>query len=102
MGAYVTAATSIPTIQYGILTPIIIGGWLIWRSPRLTWIIDAVPQSWLVGVQLYRALGMIFLILYATGLLPACSPGRPASATCSWTFWARRRARLCALAAPER
>jgi hypothetical protein len=70
MGAYVTAATSIPTIQYGILIPIIIGGWQIWRSPRLTWIIDAVPQSWLVGVQLYRALGMIFLILYATGWLP--------------------------------
>ena len=30
-----------------------------------------MPQSWLVGVQLYRALGVIFLILYATGKLPA-------------------------------
>src|ERR1700704_3949936 len=28
------------------------------------------PQHWLVGVQLYRALGVIFLILYATGKLP--------------------------------
>jgi len=29
-----------------------------------------VPQHWLIGVQLYRALGVIFLILYGTGKLP--------------------------------
>lgn len=29
-----------------------------------------MPQPWLVGVQLYRALGIIFLILYALGELP--------------------------------
>jgi hypothetical protein len=33
-------------------------------------IIDAVPQSWIVAVQLYRALGVIFLILYTTDKLP--------------------------------
>jgi hypothetical protein len=33
-------------------------------------IIDAVPQPWIVGVQLYRALGVIFLILYATDKMP--------------------------------
>ncbi len=68
--AYRGAADRIPTIQYGILVPVLIGGLLIWRSPRLARIIDAVPQHWLVGVQLYRALGVIFLILYATGKLP--------------------------------
>src|ERR1700730_17640146 len=46
-----------------------IGGLLIWRSPRLARIIDAVPQHWLIGVQLYRALGVIFLILYVAGKL---------------------------------
>jgi hypothetical protein len=59
-----------PTIQYGILVPILIGGLLIWRSPRLARIIDAVPQHWLIGVHLYRALGAIFLILYAAGKMP--------------------------------
>ncbi len=68
--AYRAAQNRIPTIQYGILVPILIGGLLIWRSPRLARIIDAVPQHWLIGVQLYRALGVIFLILYATGKLP--------------------------------
>lgn len=29
-----------------------------------------MPQEWLVGVQLYRALGVIFLILFASGKLP--------------------------------
>jgi hypothetical protein len=68
--AYRGAADSIPTIQYGILVPSLIGGLLIWRSPRVARIIDAVPQYWLIGVQLYRTLGVIFLILYATGKLP--------------------------------
>ena len=29
-----------------------------------------VPQSWIVGVQLYRVLGVIFLVLYASGKIP--------------------------------
>jgi hypothetical protein len=65
----VTSA-GIPTIQYGILLPILIGTLLIFRSEATKRIIDAVPQEWIVGVKLYRALGVIFLILYATGKLP--------------------------------
>ncbi len=61
----------IPTIQYGILLPILAGALLIWRSETAKRVVAAVPQSWLVGVQLYRALGVIFLILYATGKLPS-------------------------------
>ena len=67
---YNAGAGQVPTIQYGIFIPILIGGVLIWRSPRTAEIIGAVPQSWLIGIQLYRALGVIFLILYATGRLP--------------------------------
>jgi hypothetical protein len=33
-------------------------------------ILDAVPLPWLIGVQLYRALGVMFLILHAGGMLP--------------------------------
>jgi hypothetical protein len=33
--------------------------------------IDAVPQSWLVGLQFYRVLGAIFLLMYAQGRMPA-------------------------------
>jgi len=69
-GIYQSSSGEIPTIQYGIVPPILIGSFLIWRSEWVKRIIDAVPQPWLVGVQLYRALGVIFLILYASGELP--------------------------------
>src|SRR6516225_4593464 len=69
-GVYKGGPDRIPTIQYGIFIPFLIGAWLIWRSPALGRIIDAVPQPWIVGVQLYRALGVIFLILYATDKMP--------------------------------
>jgi hypothetical protein len=70
MGVYDVNAGGVPTIQYGILLPILIGALMIWRSEAAKRIIDAVPQEWIVGVQLYRALGVIFLILYAMGKLP--------------------------------
>jgi len=34
-------------------------------------LIDAIPQSWLVGIQFYRVLGLIFLLLNAEGSLPS-------------------------------
>jgi hypothetical protein len=70
IGVYHVDASAIPTIQYGILLPILVGILLLWRSESVARILDAVPQEWIVGVQLYRALGLIFLILYATGKLP--------------------------------
>jgi hypothetical protein len=70
-GVYQVGSTEIPTIQYAILLPIVVGALLIWRSEVVYRIIAAVPQPWLVGVQVYRALGVIFLILYAMDKLPA-------------------------------
>jgi hypothetical protein len=69
-GAFHTTSGDIPTLQFGIFLPILIGGVLIWQSPLIARIIDAVPQQWMVSVQLYRALGVIFLILYASDKLP--------------------------------
>ena len=60
-----------PTIQYGLLGPIV-GGLLLYRGwPLLRRIFAAIPNNWLVGVQLYRVLGVIFLVLYVGGHLPA-------------------------------
>jgi hypothetical protein len=59
-----------PTIQYGFLVPVAVAAVLIWRSDTVAHIIDAVPQHWLIGVQATRALGAIFLVLYAAGLMP--------------------------------
>ena len=70
MGVYHVEGDALPTIQFGIVPPILIGIFLIWRSDAVARLLDAVPQEWLVGVQLYRAAGVIFLILYAAGQLP--------------------------------
>ncbi len=70
LGVYRGVSDRIPTIQYGILVPILIGGLLILRSSTVARVLDAVPQHWLIGVQVYRALGIIFLILYGAGRLP--------------------------------
>jgi hypothetical protein len=69
-GAFQAAPDRIPTIQYGVFIPILIGAWFIWRSPAVGRIIDTVPQPWIIAVQLYRALGVIFLILYASDQMP--------------------------------
>ena len=64
------ATSRIPTIEFGIFVPIIAGAIALRRSGTLRRILDATPQSWLVGVQLYRAMGVIFLTLFAAGRLP--------------------------------
>src|SRR5512147_3089658 len=46
-GFYHVTADGIPTIQYGVLLPIIIGVILIWRSDLAHRIIDALPQAWI-------------------------------------------------------
>jgi hypothetical protein len=43
---------------------------MIWGWEPAKRVLHAVPQQWLVGVQVFRALGAIFLILSATGTLP--------------------------------
>ena len=70
-GFYHVAQSGIPTIQYGLFPPILIGAFLIFRSELAGRILDAVPQPSIVGVQLYRALGVVFLTLYAASQLPA-------------------------------
>jgi hypothetical protein len=59
-----------PTLQYGLLVPIIVGVLLFRSWPLLRRAFAMVPSNWLVGVQLYRVLGVIFLVLYAGGHLP--------------------------------
>ena len=59
------------TIEFGIFTPVVIGLVWLWRSETAIRLIDAIPQSWLVGIQFYRVLGLIFLLLNAEGSLPS-------------------------------
>jgi len=70
-GFYRPASGKAPTIQYGLLIPIAIGLLLFRGWPLLRRAFADISNDWLVAVQLYRVLGVIFLILYAGGHLPA-------------------------------
>ena len=70
LGVYQGVPSRVPTIQWGLLTPILAGIAMFRWWPAFRNIVESVPQKWLVTAQVYRALGLIFLLLYATGKLP--------------------------------
>lgn len=67
LGVYSAATSRIPTIQFGIAAPILIGCLMIWRWPAVSRLIDAVPQQWVIAIQFYRLEGVTFLV-------PFCPP----------------------------
>ena len=69
LGFYQGKPTRVPTIEFGLLLPIIAGLMFYLRSSVLRRIAAAVPQTLLVGIQFYRLLGIIFLVLLAGGAL---------------------------------
>jgi hypothetical protein len=79
LGFYQGGPSRAPTVPFGLLIPIAAGVVLFWRWPVLRRLIESVPQSWIASVQVYRALGVIFLILLAGGWLPSAF-ARPAGA----------------------
>lgn len=70
LGFYHGSASRIPTIQYGLLLPIVAGVALFWRWGLLRRVVEAVPLKWFAGIQFFRVEGAIFLILLAAGRLP--------------------------------
>lgn len=59
-----------PLLPAAILVPVPVGLLLLTYSRRIAALIDATPPSWLIGVQVYRVLGGIFVVEWARGNLP--------------------------------
>lgn len=74
-GLYVARESAVPTIEVGIMVPIVVAIGAYLALPGLRQLVRRVPQEWLVGVQLYRAGGAIFLILWGMGLIPGAFAG---------------------------
>ncbi len=64
------AVAPVPAIPLAVLLPILLGLPLLMRSRTIAAALDAVPPSWLVGLQVYRVLGAVFLVRWAAGQLP--------------------------------
>ncbi len=65
-----TPSKEFPALATALALLTTIGMWLLYRSSTLKAVVAVIPLPWLVGVQLYRVVGLIFLALYGLGLMP--------------------------------
>jgi hypothetical protein len=61
---------AVPTILFGLLTPLAVAAIAFWRSDSIARLVSAIPLHWLVAAQVYRIVGGIFLVLWADGRMP--------------------------------
>ena len=57
-------------LPLSIFLPLIIGLPLLLRSSWLGRVLDVTPPAWLVGLQVYRVFGSVWILAWATGVLP--------------------------------
>jgi hypothetical protein len=64
-----TSDTTVPVLAFGVAVPVTTGVALL-RNEAMRRAIGRIPLQWLVGVQVYRVLGGLFLIAYARDEMP--------------------------------
>ena len=71
-GVFVTGASTLPVpfLPLAVFLPVIIGAPLLLLSTRVGQVLDAMPVSWLVALQLYRVFGSWALAAWLRGALP--------------------------------
>jgi len=69
-GVFITGASSLPLLPLAIFLPLIIGAPLMLLSQRVGQVLDAMPATWLVALQLYRVFGSWALAAWLHGALP--------------------------------
>jgi hypothetical protein len=69
-GPFITGATPLPWLPLAILLPVIIGVPLLLVSKRAGLVLDAMPVTWLVALQVYRVFGSWFLAAWLRGAAP--------------------------------
>jgi hypothetical protein len=64
-----SGSESVPRIAFAVI-PHAVGylGYLMLRSVRA--VVDEIPLQWMIGLQFYRALGVVFLVEWMLGALP--------------------------------
>jgi hypothetical protein len=60
-------AIRLPKLPIAIFAPVAIGLFVLLRSKSIAAILDAMPASWLVALQVYRIFGGIFLVNWVNG-----------------------------------
>jgi hypothetical protein len=70
-GAFRPGTSVVPLLPLAIFLPVIIGTPILLLSKRMGQVLDAIPASWLIALQLYRVFGSVFLVGWARHLIPA-------------------------------
>jgi hypothetical protein len=71
IGGFELQIGSAPLLSLAIILPLLIGVPILLRSRTIGRMLDAIPPSWLVGLQVYRVVGSVFLVGWLAGNLPA-------------------------------
>ena len=69
-GVFRTGYSQLPLLPAAIFLPIVIGAPLLLLSRRVGQLLDAMPTTWLVALQLYRIVGAQWLAYWLLGQLP--------------------------------
>lgn len=69
-GVFRTGYSQLPLLPAAIFSPIVIGAPLLLLSRRVGQLLDAMPTTWLVALQLYRIVGAQWLAYWLLGQLP--------------------------------
>jgi hypothetical protein len=69
-GFFQPGVVRFPALPVAIFAPVLIGLFLLTRSKHIALLLDAMPPAWLIGLQVYRIFGGIFLVSWANGLIP--------------------------------
>jgi hypothetical protein len=69
-GVFRAGASPLPLLPLAIVLPVIIGAPLLLLSKRVGQVLDALPATWLIALQVYRVFGSVFLAGALRGLVP--------------------------------
>jgi len=69
-GVFRADASPLPSLPLAIFLPVIIGAPLLLLSKRVGQVLDAMPASWLIALQVYRIFGGWALAAWLNGALP--------------------------------
>jgi hypothetical protein len=69
-GTFRTGASPVPLLPLAVFVPVIIGAPILLLSKRVGQLLDAMPATWLVALQVYRIFGSVFLVGAFLGVVP--------------------------------
>ena len=61
---------NVPVLPIAIFLPVVLGLFVVTRLEGVGRLLDATPASWLVGIQVYRILGGMFLVYWIRDAIP--------------------------------